>query len=285
MNEAGLSVRLRALREPPPGSEFEQRLEQALWREAQALRAERNRGSSGTAVRARRWSGRGGLAIALVLGASAAAAAGSGVWAWLGGGEPVAAPAPVPQPVEARQRPAAASARGQATPPEPPPEAAISDQGPSAVRPEARRIEAPVSQPGPLPASSRRAELTPPAARSLPAARALTPEVVRLPEAAASIEMVPLDLPARGLAGTAAGRERAAGSAALPLPNRSGDAARSDRRKLPELPARSDRRRARPERPDLERAGPPGRAIARERSGRDTAERGLERAREARERK
>ena len=53
MNGAVLSECLRGLREPPPGAEFERRLEQALWREAQALRAERRRSRAERADRDR----------------------------------------------------------------------------------------------------------------------------------------------------------------------------------------------------------------------------------------
>jgi hypothetical protein len=72
---------------------------------------------------------------------------------------------------------------------------------------------------------------------------------------------------------------------------RGGDRARPargsevERRPLPDLPARAERGgRGQRERAERERGAPPGRAIARERSGRENAERGLERAREARER-
>src|SRR4051812_38634096 len=119
MNDAVLSERLRALREPPPGAGFERRLEQALWREAQAWRAERSPLRAGAAARARRWGGRGGLTVALVLGATAAAAAGGSVWVWVASAESASAPALVLPPVPGAERPAAAGLRTGRAVPEP----------------------------------------------------------------------------------------------------------------------------------------------------------------------
>lgn len=86
MNDAQLSEQLRALRQPAPDAGFEARLQQALWREAQALRAERALAQPAPARRRRlsRWSGR-LLGAALVLGATAAAAAAGGVWSLVSG--------------------------------------------------------------------------------------------------------------------------------------------------------------------------------------------------------
>ena len=114
-----LSDRLQALRTPPSVSGFERRLEQALWREAQAWRAERNALQPGLA-RARRWGGRTGLAMALVLGATAAAAAGGSVWVWIASDERAVAPASAPpkKPVEGTPRAAAAKVRAQPAAPE-----------------------------------------------------------------------------------------------------------------------------------------------------------------------
>jgi hypothetical protein len=100
--------------------------------------------------------------------------------------------------------------------------------------------------------------------------------------------LVPFDLPARASAEhpdrTGAASARPSRVDALPLPDSRGAAASAEQRALPGLPARRDRR-ARPDRSASDRgAAPPGLEIARERAS-EKAERGLERAREARERK
>jgi len=277
MNDV-LSDRLQALRTPPPGNGFERRLEQALWREAQVLRAERNAMRPGMA-RVRRWGGRTGLAMVLVLGATAAAAAGGSVWVWIASDERAVAPAPTPpmKPVEGTQRAAAAKVRV-----EPAAQEHAAELVPAAAPP----TDVGVSKKGLPEAAPLQREAPRQAARFAKAASAAEPPRVHLPERSAPAPVLPLELPAREISGVTSGGSQTSGSSALAPPDRAAGAAASDRRSLPELRSRADRRRNRSERSERERAAePPGRAIARERSGRDNAERGLERAREAHERK
>jgi len=283
MNDV-LSARLRALRVPPPGNEFERRLEQGLWREAHALRAERSPERPGAVARARRWGGRTGLALAVVLGATAAAAAGGGLWAWVAKDERGVAPVPPLQPTPGAQRPAAAKLRTEPAPTEPAadlvPPAPPAEHGlskPSWVAPAPQRSRAP-APPGQLQPRQ--------AARAGKAASAAQAPSTGLSEPSAPGRVLPLELPSREISGGSPGSTPVSGPSALARPEPAAGLAASDRRSLPELRSRADRRRKGPERPDRARgAEPPGRALARERSGRDNAQRGLERAREAHERK
>jgi hypothetical protein len=284
MNDSVLSEHLRALRVPPPGAEFERLLEQALWREAQALRAERGPLRSGGAARARRWGGRTGLTMALVLGATAAAAAAGGsVWVWVASGEHASPPAPAAPTVPRPERPAAASPHAERAAPERV-EGPVPIEAAELVPPAAPVPEVDVSKSAVPKVTSLQLDAPHDASRSARATHGV--EAPRAPERSSPLQVQPLELPSRELSGAASGGNAAAGSSALPLPERSGGAAAGDRRGLPELRSRAERRRNQAERPDRDRAAqPPGLEIARERSGRDNAERGLERAREAHERK
>lgn len=288
MNDAQLTEQLRALRQPAPDGGFEARLQQALWREAQALRAERTLARPAPARRLLRWAGRLGAGVAITLGATAAAAAAGGIWALIVERTPAPAVLPAAPAVEAT----AGAARRTAGPlprlvtpgnelgaaPSAPlvePSAAEAVHGaPRApVQTTPLRTAEPPAQSVPAPGAAR-ASRKPGAAA--PARSSDAPPAVREPAA----ELLPFDLPEPGKAAPA---PRAADRSGAPeRPARP----ELERRARPEVPARGEARRARPERPGRERgAWPPGREIARERSGRDNAERGLDRAREARERK
>jgi hypothetical protein len=275
MNEAALSERLRALREPAPSNGFDERLQQALWREAGELRAERALDGAASLRRARRWGGRFGLGVIIACGATAAAAAG-GIWAAVahsqrsapdlatqgaaraGAGvqlERVAAPAVSAEPARAAAPPSVAE--------------------PSAAPSGSESSDAPASAPA-SPARDRARS----SARTEPGARE---------RSAAPPALVPFELPTRAGAERAAGAERSAGERPSrlerwQLPEPRAGVGNADGRALPGLPARPDRR-SRPDNSASERgAAPPGLEIARERAS-EKAERGLERAREARERK
>jgi len=286
MNGAVLSECLRALREPPPGAEFERRLEQALWREAQALRAERSPRSWGARAQIRRRGGRTGLTLALVLGATAAAAASGSVWVWVASGEHASALAPAVPPVPRAERPAAARLRAERAVPDPvekpaPPEAAAELVAPAARATEVGRSKSAAPQATPAPRAAAYE-----ASRAVRASRGVEAPPAGAAEQASRLQVLPLELPSGELSAAAGGGAAAAGSSTVPFPERSGGAAAGDRRSLPELRSRAERRRDPAERADRDRAlEPPGREIARERSGSDHAERGLERAREAQQRK
>ena len=276
MNDSVLSDRLRALRVPPPGNGFEQRLGQALWREAQALRAERSPERPGAVARARRWGGRTGLAMALVLGATAAAAAGGGAWVWIASGERAVAPVPAPplQPTERAQRPAAATVGTEPAPTEHAADLASPAPSPAEVNgskfsvPAAARLKSDLPEVAPAPGKGQ------PAARAVNAVNAGESRRVGLAKGAAAGPLLPLELPSREISRAALGGTPASGPAALALPERGGGATASDRRSLPELRSRADRLKDHPDRPGQDRAHePPGQAIAGERSARDKTER------------
>jgi hypothetical protein len=285
MNEAALSEQLRALREPAPSNGFEERLQQALWREAGELRVERARDAEPalhdvrSLRRVRRWAGRFGLGMIIACGATAAAAAAGGIWAAVtysgrSSSDPAAQRA-------APEREGADAKRVSA--PQVSAEAPGAGQPSSAAEPTATTppsigsSDAPASAPLSPARDKPRSSASPPPA---PRERSTPSE----PSA-----LVPFDLPAR------AGAERAAGAQGtaadrpsrlerLQLPEPRAAAGNAQGRALPALPARADRR-ARSDNSASERgAAPPGLEIARERAS-EKAERGLERAREARERK
>ncbi len=270
MNDLTLTEQLRALRQPPPDNGFEARLEQALAQEAQALRAPGVVIPFRSAQRLRRWGGRVGLGMALALGATAAAAAAGGIWALVvTRAEPVLPPAATP----AAEHVTAPRAAARGTPPIVPPEPA-----PAFAEP----------QSAPLPALPMLPAVAAPRADRHQAIRHAVP--ARAERAGAAVEaprqepeeLAPFELPT------------APKGAAAPTSSASPESVGSERRALPELPARPERPRGGPahaqrdktkERKGKDKAWPPGREIARERSGLDRAERGLERAGEARGRK
>jgi hypothetical protein len=284
MNEAALSERLRALREPAPRNGFDERLQQALWREAGALRAER--GAEPVALgkhslrRARRWGGRFGLGMIIACGATAAAAAAGGIW--------VAAthtqrPAPAPGAdqqgastgVQRIAAPASVEAPSAATPP-------VAVEPPSAEPPAAATPTNSQASDAPAPARATTAREKPRAsAGAEPAPRDHSPRP-------APSALVPFELPARGgepsLAPGSSAAERSSRIERLQLPEPRGAAANAEGRALPGLPARADRRSRLDNSASGRGAAPPGLELARERA-REKAERGQERAREARERK
>jgi len=217
--------------------------------------------------------------MALVLGATAAAAAGGSVWVWIASDERAVAPVPAPasQPAAGSQRPGTAPVRVEPAAPE-----HAAEIVPSALP----VTELAVSQPDVPAAALLQGRAPQRAARAVKGSSAAESSGVRAPDRSAPLRVLPLELPSREISGATPGGSQASGTSARALPDRAGGAAASDRRSLPELRSRADRRRNRSERSERERAAePPGRAIARERSGRDNAERGLERAREAHERK
>lgn len=285
-----LSARLAKLRVPPPPGDFERRLEQALWREAQVMRAERTAARGARPSRVRRWSGRLGVSLAITLGASAAAAA-AGWYAWSPTADVVSSP---PRAAPTREEEAARRQHRRATPapaaePElvqPPP--IIADPPPSA---EPRR-EATVTRAAPPQRSARSTvQRSAPERRATAAARSST-------EALPAIERLELPSDAPALASADAHGTAARGNSpgpdsssleplAMPEPAR-GKRREGRGRALPDVDRRPERD-ARAERPERDRgASAPGRAIAAERSerpARDRAERGLERAQDARERR
>jgi hypothetical protein len=281
MNDAALGERLRALRVPPPDTGFEQRLREALSKEAPGLRAP----SPARRIGARRWSARAGLTLAVALGASAAAAAVGWVsWPPLGDSSDSPGSVPTASSEQERKRPAAPSSAevDRAMPPE----RAAASAAPLAIVADPAAVSAPVTQPGApsglrssqsqraatgSPASAPRPER---AARSTLAARPAKPEGAGVPA------IVPFELPGVDLPGA---------RAEVPTPG-------AERKKT------TDRRAPRAQSKDVDRPlpklehGPPERAergaseLMRERGrtreprGRENAERGLDRAREARER-
>ena len=275
MNEAALSERLRALREPAPSNGFEERLQQALWREAVELRAERARGA-GSLRRVRRFGGRVGLGVIIVCGATAAAAAAGGIWAVVAHSRRSA-----PEPAAPRAASEATAAKvsrvaAPAGPAAPPSAAEPALSAPPAPEPSATPARAAD------PASATRA-------RENEKQRAADPLRHAGPDRSPPAALVPFELPARGSAERAAGTEgtafdRPSRLERLQLPEARGAADHAEGRALPGLPARTARG-SRPDRSASERgAAPRGLEIARERAS-EKAERGLERAREARERK
>ncbi|MEY4544960.1 MAG: hypothetical protein RL685_1155 [Pseudomonadota bacterium] len=310
MNDAQLDDQLRALHQPPPDGGFEARLQQALWAEAQVLRVQRAPARPVAVRRLLRWGGRTSVGVAVVLGVTAAAAAG-GIWAVLAeraSGPPAIEAAPES---EAAVRPGqrrADAARGAVTDPSSEPAALIASPGQAIGAAAVEPVPAPVPVTAPLSAdevkSAARGSTASPsgaALRPLPvgsarrAASSKTGVAAPAPvaaddgsrgavtgSAAASPELLPFDLPERGKAAPESQHRSAPERGA---PSERSPPVGAERRALPELPGRGEERRARPDRERERGAWPPGREIARERSGRDNAERGLERAREARERK
>lgn len=284
-----LSARLAKLRVPPPPGDFERRLEQALWREAQVMRAERTSARGARPSRVRRWSGRLGVSLAITLGASAAAAA-AGWYAWAPTADVSSSPPPA---APTREEEAARRQPRRATPApaaelelvQPP----IIAELPAAAEP---RRAATVTRAAPPERSARSTvQRSAPERRATAAARSGT-------EALPAIERLELPSEAPALAsadahGTAAqDNSRRPGSSsleplAMPEPAR-GKGREGRGRALPDVDRRPERD-ARAERPERDRgATAPGRAIAAERSerpARDRAERGLERAQDARERR
>jgi len=275
MNDLLLTGQLRALRQPPPDNGFEARLQLALVSEAQALRAPNVVVPFRSARRLQRWGARIGLGTALALGASAAAAAAGGIWAFVASqAEPVVSPsaAPVLEQGGTRraQRTAPVVSSPEPTPPEQPvlaePEAApLPELSPPTVTPaggvEHKAIRA---------AAPGRAERLP-ARQTRPQPEGLVP--FELPRPAGAVSAVP---------GASAARP------STPAAGRGTPASAAERRALPQLPARAEQQPGRPERAERDKKEkdkkePPGREIARERSL-DKADRGLERAKEARER-
>jgi len=279
MSDLALSEQLRALREPPPASGFEERLQQALAREARAPRLERAPTSS--VRRIRRWGSRLSLGVALGLGASAAAAAAGSVWVMVRNAEQATPPASPPASPEPRT-PATLRALGSKAVLSPPtPESSPNQE----IAPTPELAPAPLEAPS---SSALRPALHPSEPRAA-ASRKLadTGERRNAGERATSsalqapAALTPFELPqhrssTEGASAGAKGRSTAASEPAA--------RSASERRALPELPAQAAQARGRPEHSKREpSAGPPGRDIARERSERAHAERGLERAREARE--
>jgi len=274
MNDLVLSERLRALREPAPVNDFEQRLGQALWREAQVLRAAHGSERAGLRARLRRLAGRAGLTLTLALGATAAAAAGGGAWVYFASSQ---APAPAAAVSSAAPEPSASARRSEAqelrAPPPEEPASVAAEPAPVLATPALPALPA-------LPARTARQHGSRPAGTSKP----MAPRVESsLRSAPAPAPLQPFELPSRAVFGAATSGAQDP-PAALAQPDRRERGATSARRQLPDLPARADRRRTRAERPDRGQ-WPPGRANALEHSGRDNAERGLERARQAHERK
>lgn len=288
MNEAVLSERLRALREPAPRNGFDERLQQALWREAAELRAERTLGvepaqGARSLRRVRRFGGRVGLGMIIVCGATAAAAAG-GIWAAVAYSQRSAPEPAVPPPATEAAGAEMKRVAAPNVPSEAPPAERASAELPSGAEPAV--LAAPTPEPAVAPArpaDPARAV----SAREKP--RSANPESAvpeRSPPSAPAL--VPFELPTRA----GAERAEAAGAAKaqpsrldrLQLPEPRGAAEGADPRALPGLPARADRRSRRDNSASERGAAPPGLEIARERAS-EKAERGQERAREARERK
>jgi len=272
MNDAILSERLRALREPAPRNGFEERLQQALAREAQAPRAPALR----TLLRARRWGGRVGLGMVIACGATAAAAAG-GIWAAVAYSERSAVAPELDAPAAAaRNATHGAGAAKLTASPEPTPSAAPTPTELPALEP-ATAPTAPSAADAPAAAPALDAPAPRLASPSRPdRARALPQERARL---------VPFELPARGTPARGAA-DPAARLEPRPLPEARGAHGERAARELPALPSRADRG-SRGEKSASERGdAPPGHDLTRERgnSGKN-ADRGSERAREVREKK
>ena len=278
MNDLLLTGQLRALRAPPPDNGFEARLQRALAQEAQAFRAPSVVVPFRSARRLQRWGARIGLGTALALGASAAAAAG-GIWAFVATrAEPVVSPsaAPVLEQGETHraQTPAPVVSSPELAPAE--------SMQPALPEPEASALP----EGSPLPA------VTPPAAVERKAIRAATSGRAEAPPARETRREKPASLLPFELPKPAGAASASPGTGVVRASTRSAErgtpASGTERRALPQLPARAEQQPGRPERAERDKKEkdkqePPGREIARERSL-DKAERGLERAKEARER-
>lgn len=280
MNDAVLSQRLRALRVPPPLSGFEQRLREALSKEAQ-VRLASTAVSRARRLAARRWSVRAGLTLAVALGASAAAAAAGWVsWPSFGGSSESSVPAAGSEPRRQRPVPPARVEVERRTPP--------AEEGPSApVLPRVADLPVESTAATPPRAGSGLRSLQAKRAHGRPVDRAERPKrskadppAVRAPSAGLPA-IVPFELPGVDGAGARSGATPAGGPGVEETSARRGPRAmRPDaERPLPKLdhspPERAERGAS-----ELMRE----RGRTRETLGRENAERGLDRAREARER-